>query len=315
MRGAGEARRATVLAVAVLLAVGGGVAGSTRASAERRPKPPPRHQRQQQQQGENLYGCDRTFGEQPAGHLVKRTNPAGGQPVHRGDSIVVTIDWHPSDWSSDQLHKVLDCVAIDGELQPSMQDGESPTNNDGRFTTVVRVPADVADGSQICDQAMLSGPSPRGDYDRQISNQVCHTVSGGGGASCGQSQECEGGCAEPSPCGGGSSCNGGCHQPPCDRCGGEQPCSSSGCRRSPPCDRGCAQRPPCDRGCAERPPCDQGCGQRPPCDADCGHGDCRGPDSCDSHRPGRDRDDRRDRGCDCDGRREGLVRRLVHKLV
>jgi len=210
-------RTRVVVAAGVLLAMVGGLAGSapaSRRSPDRRP-----HQRQ----ANEMYGCDRTFGRQPEGHLVKRTNPAGGQRVKAGGSIVVTITWAAADWSGDQLHKVLDCVAIDGELVPSLQDGESPTANDGRFTTVYRVPADAPDGAQICDQAMLSGPSPRDDYDRQISNQVCHTVESGAngcGQGCGQRAPCDRGCARPAP---------------------------------PPCRDGCAERPspqPCRDGCA-----------------------------------------------------------------
>ncbi len=207
--------------------------------------------------GQNLYGCDRTFGHQPEGHLVKRTTPPANQKVNPGDSIVVVLSWDVHDWSAPRLHKVLDCVAIDGELVGSLQDGESPTDNDGRFTRSYTVPDSVPAGAQICDQAMLSGASPRGDYDRQISNMVCHTVSGKASAD----------------------------RPPCrDRCGEGRGCSD--CYQKPPADnnahegRGCSdcyQKPPSsDRG-GEGHGCSD-CYQKPPSSDDAHEG--RGCSDC-----------------------------------
>ena len=279
---ASRSRGAVVVAVGMLLAFGGGLVGRSPALARRNPHPPGPPP-PQQQQGQDLYGCDRTFGQQPVGHLVKRTNPTGGETVRPGDSIVVVLTWERGDWSSDRLHKVLDCVAIDGELDPSLQDGESPTANNGQFSTAFTVPADVADGAQICDQAMLSGPSPRDDYDRQISNQVCHTVSRSGG-SCTGSGSCGRRCGDRSACG---------ERPPCDRCSGGERCSA-----------GCAERSPCDRDCGPAP-CDEGCAQRPPCDRGCGSDAC--DTRCDHHR--------REKDCRCHRDGEGLLRRLIHELL
>jgi hypothetical protein len=275
---ASRGRGVVVVVVGLLLAFGGGLVGRSPALARRnpeRPGPPP----PQQQQGQDLYGCDRTFGQPPVGHLVKHTNPAGGATVRPGDSVVVVLSWPRGDWSSDRLHKVLDCVAVDGELDPSLQGGESPTANDGQFSTAFTVPADLPDGAQICDQAMLSGPSPRGDYDRQISNQVCHTVSRGG-ASCTGSGSCGRGCGDHSSCG---------ERPPCERC---------------------SAPPPCSGGCAERRPCDRDCGSEA-CDARCDQ-DRRDQDRGDQDR--RD-EDRRGKDCRCHRDREGLVRRLIHELL
>jgi hypothetical protein len=248
-------------------------------------------------QDEDLYGCDRTFGRPPEGHLDKRTEPAGGRDVSPGQTIRVTITWDPGDWSSDQLHKVLDCVAIDGQLVTSMQGGESPTANDGHFARSYAVPDDAKDGALICDQAMLSGKSPRGDYDRQISNQVCHTVS-----------------HSPACCGGGNGCNACRAKPPCgdNGCGEKSPCVGDRCGDQPPrCgDNGCDEKPPCgDQKCGHRPPpCGGGCGDATPC------GDQRSCDR-DGRRGGGSSD--RDR-CGCDdheGRHRGLVSKLVHELI
>ena len=176
--------------------------------------------------GQNLYGCDRTFGQQPEGHLSKRTTPSAGHEVNPGDTIDVVIVWKPDDWSAPRLHKVLDCVAIDGRLVHSLQDGESPTDNDGRFTRSYMVPDGVPAGAEICDQAMLSGSSPRGDYDRQISNMVCHTVAGNAGS---------------------ERCNDCYQKPPSNDRGGEGT-GCGDCYRKPPSGDRCGDKASCDRG-------------------------------------------------------------------
>jgi hypothetical protein len=295
----GASRKHGVMAIVagiVVMLVGGLEAGPVYARREGDRRSPAGHTRQD----EELYGCDRTFGRPPEGHLAKHTDPAGDRPVQPGDTIAVSITWRPGDWSSDELHKVLDCVAVDGRLVRSLQGGESPTANDGRFARSYGVPPDVPDGARICDQAMLSGPSPRGDYDRQISNQVCHTVSGGatccrGGNGCGE-------CRRQAPCG--EDCG---HHPPCD----DQPCGEKSCG-----DRACDDHAPrCGGGCGEPAPCgDDGCGRTPPCGG--GSGDTEpscGRDGTPPHgRGGHDRDC----GCDRDGdRHRGRLSELLHDLL
>jgi hypothetical protein len=318
---ASRTRGAVVILAGIAFALGSGLAGPSPAFARREPKPgtPPG-----QQQDEELYGCDRTFGRQPEGHLQKRTEPAGDHDVRPGDTIRVTVTWEPRDWSSGQLHKVLDCVAVDGRLVRSMQGGESPTANNGQFVRVYTVP-DAPGGTQICDQAMLSGPSPRADYDHQISNAVCHTVSRGGAGApppcqrgcaeqppcdrCGETSPCDKGCAEKSPC------EGGCYEksPGQSGCDEKSPCEGAG---KSPCDRGCAQKSPCDSGCADQSPCDRGCAQNPPCDRGCAGDACDKERSCDRKERWRhDRHDRHDKDCRCDDGHGHLLRRLIEILI
>jgi hypothetical protein len=194
----GRAARSRIVVgvfAAVVVVLGGGWAAAATGGTTARRAPT-------EGRGDDLYGCDRTLGHQPQGHLHKRTEPAGGSAVHPGDTVRVMLTWEQSDWSSGRLHKVLDCVAIDGRLVRSLQAGESPTDNDGRFTREFVVPHDARPGTEVCDQAMLSGPSPRGDYDRQISNQVCHPVKsqagreGGGCDKCDRCTKCERACGD-----------------------------------------------------------------------------------------------------------------------
>lgn len=138
---------------------------------------------------EDLYGCDRTVGKPSRGSLTKSIDPAPGTLVDPGDTVRVTLTWDTEDWSENELHKVLDCVTIDDELAPELDGGESPTENDGRFTHEFVVPNDVPPGAQLCDQAMLSGPGASGDFGRQYSERLCLEVNqpgtGGGGEQTG----------------------------------------------------------------------------------------------------------------------------------
>src|SRR5438105_6462555 len=125
MSGARWIRGAVVVMAGIVLAVGGAVGAKTPAFARREAHSGGSAGRYQRHDDE-LYGCDRTFGRQPEGHLDKRAEPPADHDVRPGDTIRVTLVWEPRDWSDDRLHKVLDCVAVDGELVRSMQGGESP---------------------------------------------------------------------------------------------------------------------------------------------------------------------------------------------
>jgi hypothetical protein len=234
VNGASRKRGAmAVVAGIVVMLVGGLEAGPVSARREGDHRSPAGETRRR---NDELYGCDRTFGRPPEGHLAKRTDPPGDRDVKPGEAIAVSITWEPDDWSGDELHKVLDCVAVDGRLVPSRQGGESPTANDGRFARSYVVPPDAPDGARICDQAMLSGPSPRGDYDRQISNRVCHTVSRNS-ACCRDGNGC-GECRSEAPCG--EDCG---HHPPCD----DQSCGEKSCGDKACDDRGDGRDCGCDR--------------------------------------------------------------------
>lgn len=328
MIGAGGKRAVVAVVVGLLLGMGG-LAGQPAAQASREDNGAAAAS------GADLYGCDRAFGHQPEGHLVKRTTPPADAAVQPGDTIDVDLVWAVGDWSAPRLHKVLDCVAIDGRLVPSLQAGESPTDNDGRFRRSYKVPADVPAGAQICDQAMLSGPSPRGDYDRQISNLVCHTVARNGAADRPPCRDrCNGGrgctdCYQKPPAddrgGSGRGCTD-CYQKPPSGSGGGQDRGCRDCYQKPPADdrggsgRGCSDcydKPPSragggdDRGCSDcyaSPPPGDRCGDQQSCSG--GHDRC-----ADSRRPceGRDRRDRDGRDCGCDDRDRD--RSFLHRLL
>ena len=127
--------------------------------------------------GEPLYGCDHALRGPREGNLVKTTEPPDGATVTPGQEVVVEITWVARDWPEHELHKVLDCVTVDGVVSPALTGGEKPTANDGRFTHRYRIPDDAPAGAVVCDRALVSGPDgSAGGFGRQKSELVCFTV-------------------------------------------------------------------------------------------------------------------------------------------
>jgi hypothetical protein len=96
--------------------------------------------------------------------------------VAPGEEILVEITWRVTDWTSPDLHKVLDCVYVNDRYAPELSGGERPTPNDGYFAYHYFVPADAPAGTVVCDQGFLSGPNGQEEYGRQVSDFVCFTV-------------------------------------------------------------------------------------------------------------------------------------------
>jgi hypothetical protein len=138
---------------------------------------------------------------------------------------------------------------------------------------------------------MLSGPSPRGDYDRQISNMVCHTVSGNTSA---DRPPCGNGCGDRRGC---SDCY---EKPPAESgSGGGRGCSDC-YEKAPSGDDGDGGRGCGD--CYRKPSCEDRC-EKAPCDTRDGRGD--GREVCERNRPRED--------CGCDDREEHGS--FLHRLL
>jgi hypothetical protein len=112
-----------------------------------------------------LYGCDRVIRHDKAGDLEKATDPPDGSTVQPGQTIHVRITWDAEDWNRRVLHKVIDCVTVDGVLDEGLSAGQKPTANDGVFEHDYTVPEDAAPGTEVCDRAMLTAPD-RGEHRR-----------------------------------------------------------------------------------------------------------------------------------------------------
>ncbi len=127
----------------------------------------------------NAAACGSLYHGNPPGSLAVATDPAPGAVVHPGDGVDVTATWNTSDWPKPVLHKVLDCLMVDGTIDYGHSSQEKPTDNDGLYRYRFTVPAGAQ--RQVCDRVRLSGRLvDGGDLVVQKSNTVCFSVAGRG---------------------------------------------------------------------------------------------------------------------------------------
>jgi LPXTG-motif cell wall-anchored protein len=120
--------------------------------------------------------CEEVLQGAPTGGGHKETDPPDGSSVAPGDEIKVTITWDPATLESPSVDKAFDCVAVDGRPVPELSAEERGRPNDGRFSTRFTVPADLPDGSQVCDRGFVGTVGAGGGFSRHKSNDVCLTV-------------------------------------------------------------------------------------------------------------------------------------------
>ncbi|HZQ77953.1 MAG TPA: hypothetical protein VFE55_11525 [Acidimicrobiia bacterium] len=128
----------------------------------------------------NADACSGLYHGSPPGSLAITTSPATGTVLHPGDGVDVTATWDTGDWPTPVLHKILDCLLVNGTVDYGHSSQEKPTGNDGvyryRFTVPVGTPA-----GRICDRVRLSGRLVTGgDLVVQKSNTVCFSVAASG---------------------------------------------------------------------------------------------------------------------------------------
>ena len=127
----------------------------------------------------NADACSGLYHGSPPGSLHMTTDPAPGTVLHPGDSVDVTATWNTSDWPGPVLHKVLDCLLVDGSVDYGHSSQEKPTDNDGLYRYRFTVPAGAL--SKVCDRVRLSGRLVEGgDLVVQKSNTICFSVAGTG---------------------------------------------------------------------------------------------------------------------------------------
>jgi hypothetical protein len=120
--------------------------------------------------------CRGLYRGNPPGSLAITTNPSGATVLHPGDVVEVTATWDTADWPRPVLHKVLDCLLVNGEVDYEHSSQEKPTDNDGYYRYRFTVP-DGARG-RICDRVRLSGRFVEdGDLVVQKSNTICFSIA------------------------------------------------------------------------------------------------------------------------------------------
>ncbi|HEV7865528.1 MAG TPA: hypothetical protein VGR20_22715 [Acidimicrobiia bacterium] len=123
--------------------------------------------------------CSGLYHGTPPGSLAMTSEPASGTVLHPGDEVEVTATWDTADWPAPVLHKVLDCVLINGSVAYDHSNQEKPTDNDGLYRYRFTVPAGTP--GRLCDRVRLSGRFVEGgDLVVQKSNTVCFSVAAAG---------------------------------------------------------------------------------------------------------------------------------------
>jgi hypothetical protein len=124
--------------------------------------------------------CSGLYHGSPPGSLAVTTVPAAGTVLHPGDEVEVTATWNTEDWPGPVLHKVLDCLLVDGTVDYGHSSQEKPTDNDGLYRYRFTVP--VGAERRVCDRVRLSGRLVQeGDLVVQKSNTVCFSIAAAGG--------------------------------------------------------------------------------------------------------------------------------------
>ena len=113
---------------------------------------------------------------EPTGGARKDTAPPDGSTVSPGEQVDVTISWPVEAFAGPELHKVLDCVTVDGRPAPELSAEARLAPNDGDFHHTFTVPAGLPDGAQVCDRGFVSGVGTGGTFSREKTNDVCFTV-------------------------------------------------------------------------------------------------------------------------------------------
>jgi hypothetical protein len=120
--------------------------------------------------------CQGLYHGDPPGSLVITTSPSSATVLHPDDEVEVTATWDTADWPGPVLHKVLDCLLVNGEIDYGHSSQEKPTDNDGYYRYRFTVPNGAR--GRICDRVRLSGRFvDGGDLVVQKTNTVCFSIA------------------------------------------------------------------------------------------------------------------------------------------
>ena len=127
----------------------------------------------------NAEACSGLYHGSPPGSLAITTVPPTGTVLHPGGEVEVTATWNTGDWPTPVLHKVLDCLLVNGTVDFGHSSQEKPTDNDGLYRYRFTVPIGAAVPGRVCDRVRLSGRLVAdGDLVVQKSNTLCFSVAG-----------------------------------------------------------------------------------------------------------------------------------------
>lgn len=128
-----------------------------------------------------------TAGERPSASGAQAQGP--GNPVPTGEVAKLGITWETQSWQGDELQNLVTCPTAGGKLVDNLSVKVSRVQNSGSYQHTFKVPADLAPGTELCDQAVLLGTAPDGGVTRQATGSACLTVAQGAAAGPSSPQE------------------------------------------------------------------------------------------------------------------------------
>lgn len=118
--------------------------------------------------------CADVYGHRAAGDLDKTTDPVAGSPVASGQEVSVTVSWPTSAVAGPRLHRLMECVSVDGHA-PQLAADRQFTSAEGNLTFSETIPGGVPAGSTVCGQSFLKTQGSFGPVTRW-SDKTCYPV-------------------------------------------------------------------------------------------------------------------------------------------
>jgi len=118
--------------------------------------------------------CADVYGHSAIGDLDKTTDPPPGSGVSSGQEVAVTLHWPTSSVAGERVHRVMECLSIDGGAPELWADRQFSTAT-GTISYSVVVPAGLAPRTTVCGQSFLKTQGSFGPVTRW-SSKSCYPV-------------------------------------------------------------------------------------------------------------------------------------------
>jgi hypothetical protein len=118
--------------------------------------------------------CADVYGHNAIGDLDKTTDPVPGSTVTSGQELAVTLHWPTFAVAGDRVHRVMECLSIDGGAPRLWADRQFSTAG-GTVSLSEVVPTGLAPRTTVCGQSFLKTQGSFGPVTRW-SEKTCYPV-------------------------------------------------------------------------------------------------------------------------------------------
>jgi hypothetical protein len=118
--------------------------------------------------------CADVYGHQAIGDLDKTTDPVPGSTVTSGQALAVTLQWPTFAVAGERVHRVMDCLSIDGGAPQLWAERQFSTAS-GTVSLSEVVPDGLAPRTTVCGQSFLKTQGSFGPVTRW-SEKTCYPV-------------------------------------------------------------------------------------------------------------------------------------------